>query len=55
MANGKNGPQRQKQKRKGHQKQTQNAHGGGWVLFWGISGPEKHLFVFRFLKTHRLK
>jgi hypothetical protein len=21
---------------------------GGWVLFLGISGPEKHLFVFRF-------
>jgi hypothetical protein len=25
------------------------------VLFLGISGTEKRLFVFRFLKTHRLK
>jgi hypothetical protein len=28
-------------------KRKKNAHGGGWVLFLGISGPEKHLFVFR--------
>jgi hypothetical protein len=30
------------------EKEEKNAHGGGWVLFLGISGPEKHLFVFRF-------
>jgi hypothetical protein len=30
------------------EKKEKNAHGGGWVLFLGISGPEKHLFVFRF-------
>jgi hypothetical protein len=41
--------------RRGALDQKKNAHGGGWVLFLGISGPEKHLFVFRFLKTHRLK
>jgi hypothetical protein len=31
------------------------ARGGGGVLFLGINGPEKHLSVFRFIKTHRLK
>jgi hypothetical protein len=33
---------------RGTEKKKKNAHGGGWVLFLGISGPEKHLFVFRF-------
>jgi hypothetical protein len=40
---------------KGHLERKKNAHGGGWVLFLGISGPEKHLFVFRFSQDAPLK
>ena len=40
---------------RGTRKREKNAHGGGWVLFLGISGPEKHLFVFRFSQDAPLK
>jgi hypothetical protein len=27
-------------------RRKKNAHGGGWVLFLGVAGSEKHTFVF---------
>ena len=27
-------------------KKKKTAHGGGWVLFLGVAGSEKHTFVF---------
>ena len=31
---------------RGAEKKKKNAHGGGWVLFLGVAGSEKHTFVF---------
>lgn len=40
-------PRKKKGASKGRwKKKKKNAHGGGWVLFLGVAGSEKHTFVF---------